>query len=245
MASGIQFRGLNAVMAAYDNNKIIAWSVMYGKMINAKYIGISQHEAREALSQFLIQLRESDTTAVYTLNLYEDLPKSAKIKASLEPDLSYNFIITEDQAPRHARYNEIAQVNQQLLDRITALEAKLVISDEEGDDEEEDGSLGGIISGLVKDPRIQEWIKTKAIGLADKFLSGQAKVLPMSNGQAAKVGGVNQSDPVLINEDQQEKCNQALEILCRCDPNLGDNLLKIARIAENDPGKYQTFAKML
>lgn len=244
MASGIQFRGLDAVMRAYDNNKVIAWSVMYGKLINAKYIGSDAHDAREMLNAFLLQLRESDTTAIYTLNLYEELPKNAKIKPSTEPDLAYNFLITEDQAPRHARYNEIASVNQQLLDRITALEAKKALEEEEEDFEEDENSIGGILGGLLKDERIKEWIKTKAIGFADQFLS-KAKVLPMSNAQPAKVGAVSENDPVLINEDQQAKCNQALEILVRCDANLGDKLLKIAAIAQNDPDKYQMFSKML
>jgi hypothetical protein len=246
MASGIQFRGMDHVMAAYDNNKIIAWAVLYGKLINAKYIGINQHEAREALRIFLTQLKMSDTTAVYTLNLYEDLPKNAKIKASTEPDLAYNFIVVDAEAPRHARYAEITQINSDLQNRITALEARLAIADEDDDDDEDENSVGGIVSGLFKDPRVQEWIKTKAIGLADKFLAGQpAKILPMQTSQAAKVGAVTSDDPILINEDQQDKCNQALEILVRCDPSLGDNLMKIAKIAENDPGKYQMFSKML
>lgn len=245
MASGIQFRGLTSLMAAYDNNKVIAWSVMYGKLVNAKYIGTNQHEAREALRIFLTQLRQSDTTAVYTLNLYEELPKGAKIKASTEPDLAYNFIITEDEAPRHARYAEIVQTNQDLLNRITALEGKLAIADSD-DDDEDDGSIGGIISGMLKDERVKTWLQNKALGLADKLFSTPlpAKVLSMDS-QAAKIGAVTADDPILINEEQQAKCNEALEILCRCDPNLGDNLLKIAKIAENDPGKYQMFSKML
>lgn len=247
MASGIQFRGVASVMKAYDNIKIKAWSVMYGKLINMKYIGTDFHESREALRVFLDQLKLSDTTAVYTLNFYEDLPPKAKIKGSTEPDYAFNFLVCEDEAPRHARYAEIVQVNNDLTNRLTALEAKLSLA-ESDDDYEDDNSLGGIVSGLLKDDRVKEWLKTKALGLADKLFTSAApaKVLSMSNeSKAAAVGSVSMEDPILINEEQQSKCNEALEILCRCDPNLGDNLLKIARMAENDPGKYQMFSKML
>jgi hypothetical protein len=243
--SGVQLRGIEAIMRAYDNIKIVAWSVMYGKNINMKYIGTSFVEAREALRIFLEQLRDSQTTAVYTLNIYEDIPKDKKIRVSTESDYAFNFLVDDTEAPRFQRYRDVDRQLQELMDKNTKLEAKLLAMEEEEDDEPE--GIGAIISGLAKDPAIMEWIKTKALGLADKLFTGtqnnNTKVIPMNH--AAKIGGVTQDDPILINEDQQTKASQAIEILARLDPNLGDNLLKIAKIAENDPGKYAMFSKML
>lgn len=247
--SGVQLRGVNAIMNAYDNIKIVAWSVMYGKNVNMKYIGTDFVEAREALRIFLEQLRDSQTTAVYTLNIYEEIPKDKKIRASTEADYAFNFLVDDTEAPRFQRYRDIDRQLQELMDKNTKLEARILAMQEEDDDDEPQG-IGAIISGLAKDPAVMDWIKTKALGLADKLFSkagvvpgNDAKLIPMN--QAAKVGAITQDDPILINEEQQVKTQEAIEILARCDPNLGDNLLKIAKIAENDPGKYTMFSKML
>jgi hypothetical protein len=243
---GIQFRGKNALLRAYENSHIIAWSVCYGKNLVMKYVGTDENEAREALKIFLDQLEASDTTATYTLRLYEDLPKGAKIKFSTEPDYAFNFIVTEDEAPRYAR-RENTEVTA-LRETVARLEAKIQMDEEDGDDEEDDKSIGGILNGILSDPKIKEWIQTKAIGFADRLLSppppAPANIIDM-NTQAQKIGSVTNDSPVLINEDQQKKCADALDILARCDANLGDNLMKIAKIAENDPGKYSMFSKLL
>jgi hypothetical protein len=243
---GIQARGKTAIMRLYDNAHVIAWSVCYGKNVNMKYAGQDENDARNTLDAFLDQLEASESAAVYTLRLYEQLPKGAIIKYSTEPDYAFNFLIVEDEPPRYGR-------NRDLIDRITKLEAennllknRIEAGGDDGD--EEDRSLGGIISGLLDDERIKTWIKEKAIGWADKMLSAppinQANVIPMNQGPA-KVGAVKDTDPYLVNEEQQVKIQQAIETLARLDPNLGDNLLKIAKIAENDPVKYNMFSKML
>src|ERR1700733_730145 len=91
---GVQFRGVENVLQVYDNLKVQAWSITYGKNINMKFVGESWEEAREALNVFLCQLEASGTNAVYTLNLYEDLKgKATQIKLSTEPDYAFNFVL--------------------------------------------------------------------------------------------------------------------------------------------------------
>ena len=243
--NGVQLRGMGAVLQAFDNLKISPWAVTYGKNINMKYAGASFPESRNTLQAFLQMLKDSDTVAVYTLHVYEDLPKGGKIKLSTEPDYSFNFLVTEDEAPRYARNRELAESNKVLTDRITALEAKLLLQEDEEEDEEP-GSIGAVISGLLSDERVKDWIRTKAIGWADQLLTPpRSNVVPMGNSSAARVGAVSPNDPVLIDEEQQKKMQQAIEVLARVDSVLGDNLLKIAKIAENDPTRYQMLTRMI
>lgn len=239
-AKGVQFRGIVAVMEVYDNLKIIAWAIACDKNINMKFHGNTWEESREALNTFLTQLEKSGTSSVYTLHLYEDLPKGAKIRLSLEPDYSFNFVVLSDEDSRGVYGGRNTAINS-LLDKVTSLEAKLAAREAEleEEDDEEPGGIGAVINGILSDPSVKEWIRTKAIGLADKLISGTpastapANVIPM-NSQPAKIGEVSAEDPVLINQDQAAKIQQALEILARVDPKLGDNLLKLAKIAENE-----------
>lgn len=247
-SQGVQFRGVEAVMAVYDNLKIIAWSITYGKLINMKFVGSNWSEAREALKIFLEQLENSETSSVYTLNLYEDLPKGEKIRISTEPDYSFNFILQANSDPRGLYGGRNTQINT-LLDKVTKLEAQLAIRE---DDDEPDNSIGAILGSIFdfKDPEVVNWIRSKAIGIADKLFAGvslpatHTNVIPM-NTQSAKIGAITAEDPVLVNEEQQKKMQHAMEILARVDPNLGDNLMKLAMIAQNDPGKYTVMSKML
>jgi len=245
-SNGVQLRGVSSIMSAFDNLKIAAWSIMYGRNINMKYAGNNFAESRNTLQGFLDLLKDSDTTAMYTLHIYEDLPKGGKIKLSTEPDYSFNFLVTEEEAPRHARNREILESNRILMDKVTALEARLAAREEDDDDEQPVGSLGAMLSGLLDDDKFKDWIRTKAIGLADKFFNNpqNANVIPMDRA-IGKVGAVTQDDPILINEQQRVKMTEAIEILARVDPKLGDNLMKLAKIAESDPGKYNTMAAML
>lgn len=252
-AQGVQFRGVDSVLEVYDNLKIMAWSITYGKNINMKFVGESWDQAREALRVFLGQLEASSTNAVYTLNLYEELKgKATQIKLSTEPDYAFNFVVFSNENP-NGLYAQRNTATNQLLEKVTKLEAQLALRDnEDEDDEEDDNSIGGILGSIFdfKDPQFKEWVRQKAIGFADKFFSGNgnppppANVIPMQS-TAAKIGGVSAEDPVLIDDVEQKTMQHALEILARLDPKLGSNLMKIAKIAESDPTKYNMFVKML
>ena len=253
-AQGVQFRGNEAVLQVYDNLKVQAWSITYGKNINMKFVGESWDEAREALRVFLDQLEASCTNAVYTLNLYEDLKgKATQIKLSTEPDYSFNFVVFSNENP-NGLYAQRNTATNQLLEKVTRLEAQLAIKEsDEDEDEEPDNSIGAILGSIfdLKDPQFKEWVRQKAIGFADKFFSGTpapaapANIIPMQTSGAAKIGGVSAEDPVLIDKPEQELMQHALEILARIDPKLGSNLMKLAKIAESDPARYTMLAGML
>src|SRR6185437_9960943 len=140
MGKGVQFRAAGALMQAYDNCKIVNWAVLYDKGINCKYSGGDPTESRETLEEFLKLLGQSGTTAIYTLNLYEDLPKGGKILPKTDADYSFNFLLfdafSQEFSPAQRVYSN---TNQLLLDRLTAIEAKLCQEDQEPDEDEPKG----------------------------------------------------------------------------------------------------------
>jgi hypothetical protein len=245
-SKGVQFRGCGQLMQAFDNSKITKWAVFYDKNINCKYQEENWTESRETLRLFLELLSKSGSTAVYTLSLYEDLKKDQKIKASTEADYAYNFTLFDDEMTGNQFYGRRAQESEAMQNRILQLEAKLKLAEEE-DDEEEEGGIGGVINGILGSERFKSWIQDKAFLFADKLIDPKGNVVDMNNnqGKLGKVGAVKDTDPILIDEVQQKRAAEAVEVLARVDPYLGDNLLKIAAIAQSDPAKYKAFAAML
>ena len=245
-SKGVQFRGPGALMNAFDNCKITKWAVFYDKNINCKYQDENWSESRETLSAFLTLLSRSNSTSVYTLSLYEDLKKDQKIKPSTEPDYSYNFTLFDEELTGSPWHNRRSEEQLQMKERIEQLEAKLKLAEQESEYEDEPEGIGAVINGILGSERFKSWIQDKAFYFADRlFDKNPGAVIPMDSGKLGKVGGVKDTDPVLIDEAQTKKAAQAVEVLARVDPHLGDNLLKIAAIAENDPAKYRTLAAML
>jgi hypothetical protein len=244
-SKGVQFRGCGELVQAFDNVKITKWAVFYDKNINCKYQEDNWPESRETLRLFLELLSKSNSTAVYTLCLYEDLKKDQKIKGSTEPDYAYNFTLFDEEMTGSSWHNRRYEEQNKMQDRITQLEAKLKLAEEDNDYEDEDQGIGGVINGILGSERFKTWIQDKAFLFADKLIEPKTNVVHMDSGKLGKVGGVTDQDPVLIDEAQTQKAAQAVEILARVDPYLGDNLLKIAAIAQNDPVKYRAFAAML
>lgn len=247
-SKGVQFRGCGQLMQSFDNCKITKWAVFYDKNINCKYQDDIWTESRETLRLFLELLSQSNSTAVYTLCLYEDLKKDQKIKPSTEPDYAYNFTLFDEEMNGNGWHSRRNDESKEMRERILQLEAKLKLAEEDNEDEDEqEGGIGGVINGILGSERFKSWIQDKAFLFADKLFDPKGNVVDMNSnqGKLGKVGAVKDTDPILIDEVQQQRAAEAVEVLARVDPYLGDNLLKIAAIAQNDPAKYKAFAAML
>jgi hypothetical protein len=99
-----------------------------------------------------------------------------------------------------------------------------------------------MISGILEMPNVKQALSLKLIGLIDK-------IVPMNIGggpRAAAIAGIEgQGIKSLLDADQQQKVQQAVNILCSRDAKLGDHLMGIANIALNDPGQYTMLTGML
>lgn len=262
MAKGVQFRGIPAIMECFDNMNLSAWSLTYDKNIVCKYPSKqtsstpdgSLAESKAQLANILRGLQSGESYAVYTLHLYESIPK-AGIKPSTEPDYSYNFTLFarseyegfNERMPSVVAMNEAKAATQKIIE----LEAKIEAL--QNDDRETDAPSGidGFLGALVTDERFKNKIQDFMFAFADKIFSGspgqqKADVFPMPQvREPAKVGAVSDDSPVLIDQQQHEKLQQAINVLIRIDANLGDNLLKLADKARINPKKYESLVNML
>jgi hypothetical protein len=115
---------------------------------------------------------------------------------------------------------------------IGSLTEKMEASDD--DESPKRSGIAGMLNGMIENPDIQRAIASKIMGWIGVNVParGPAKVAGMA-GQSVLLPG------------QPEKVQQALNILAGCDPELGDHLLGVAKIAQDDPGKYKWIVKML
>lgn len=262
MAKGVQFRGIPAIVECFDNMSLSAWSLTYDKNIICKYPSKqtastaegSGPESREQLVNILKGLTSGESYAVYTLHLYESVPKGG-IKPSTEPDYSYNFTVFErtgsyqefnDSRPSIIALNEANAAKK----KIEILEAKLAALENDDITEDRPGGIEGFLGALVNDERFKNKIQDFVFAFADKIFSAPSNnTAPVHDIQKypnpAAVGSVSTADPILIDEVQHEKLQTAIDILIRIDAKLGDNLLKLAEKANQDKKKYESLVNML
>jgi hypothetical protein len=254
--ASFQFLGRAAVVKAYENmDECIPWSMLQGKQFLFKYEGDSKAEGATQLNSLLTAVMDSSgSEAVYTLRVYEmdtvrKTPKAKiKIYETTPFDGSFNFKLLdpgEEEGPRaRGGYTKVRSLEEQIVglqETVKTLAAKLQHqADQEDQDEEPEQKLGwiaGIAKSLLEDPQIKSVVMGKVANMISS-IGGKAVL----SAPPAKIAG---PDPVPISPEQAEKANQALAVLAQHDPELGDNLLKLASIAEESPGKYQTLISML
>jgi hypothetical protein len=85
-------------------------------------------------------------------------------------------------------------------------------------------------------PGVKQALAMKVVGFVNT-------ILPMGQKQPAQVAGLEQKS--VLQPGQPEKVQQAINLLCTLDPMLGDHLLGVAAIAQNNPGQYSMLVGML
>lgn len=245
----VSFRGVKQVLDAYTMQDMSAWSIWNGKDLMFAYEGDSVTQGGNELRQTLDALREGGSQASYSLKVYEDLPKKAKITSSTPYSraLSFSvFALDGDDNPYQARQNTVIGA---LEARFTAMQedmmGRMLKRMDEDDKKKEEvivekSGIGALLNGLLEMPEIKQAIAMGAVSL-------MSKIMPMNKGALpAKVAGTSQGETVsVLNDDQVGKVQRAIDILCTKDPALGDHLLKVAELATNSPNKYKMFTGML
>jgi hypothetical protein len=240
-ASAVQFRGIENVVDAYKANRMAPFAILCGKTVihTSEDLGNDDiDDGATQLRQFLSLMERGGSEAKYTLQVYK-LREGEEIDSNTPYKRGFNFSLwaAGDLTPYQGRtYSQ----TQALQNRIDQLEAKLAETMTE-DEEDEKWSIGKVLNGFMEMPEIREAIAMGALGLV-------SKVLPIKE-RPAKVAGNdgNQTGQMVsvLTAKQVEKANNAMHILACLDPDLGDNLMKIALIAQNDLAKYKLYTKML
>lgn len=247
-SNATQFKGLDQVLEAYEMNDMAAWSLWNGQDLmfasNAKDIGTGADELRQAIEM----LQKGKSEAAYTLKVYEVAP--GKILSNTPYSRAFKFHLfdgNESRSPQADRANSVmgainsrfeemqATVMERLFDKLDAEDA------EDAKPLKPEGIMG-IVDGLLQNPQIQMAVANK-IGALITGLFG------MTPGPQAIAGipkaGDNNIPAAALSEEQEEKIDQALEILAKVDSQIGDTLLKIAAIARDQPSKYAMYKGLL
>lgn len=215
----VQFRNVNAVVTAYVNREVPAWSIWQGGQFMFKYEGNDIGEGTAMLEETLKVLQQS--AAIYTLKVYEDLGKG-KIKNNTPDDGSFNFRFVEDP------YNVPGNANNELLTELRAL--KLQVEElQNAEPEPEDNPLG-IVGHVLAMPGVSEAVATMVPALIGKIFG--------TNNSPAALAGIPENTGI-HNEAE------ALQVLRAKDPLFEQHIIKLACIARDRPETFVQIVGML
>lgn len=236
--AGVHFKDYNTILEVFKNKKLpyFVLTEMNGKSLLEKNDKESDFEqAEDLLTQILERLasREGGSKAAFQLRLYETLPPGGRITLKTDYDFAYNFTLQAWEESGHVGYN-----NSQ-MSRLLAQQER-ILSKLEGTGEEEEEENAGNVSGLGK--TVDKLLANEALapalgkiaeGAADRILlfldSFMKPKQQLTNGGGA-IAGIPQDATKPFEGSEEEKVQYAIEILKQRVPNLGDTLMKIARM---------------
>lgn len=223
-----------SVLSYYDQYEDAPYTIYAGHKIDEttrrfSYDGDDKIMGRQHLADALASVMSNpDNTNTYLLVINQKKGRKNEIKNAITFQL--NKSVYSQMLPQQMGY-----ANNQLLDEIRSLKSEIAAmkmqqemmeDEEEEDDEPEEENM---LAGFMKNPQVQSMILSQ---LASIF-SPQQKV--------THVAGVLDG----VESEQEEKIDEAIERLKKHDPQLGDDLLKLCEIAENDPMQWKMLLKML
>lgn len=219
------------ILNYYDQYDEAGYSVYAGHKPDQSYCrftytGNDKLLGREKLAEALSSvLSNPDNTNVYLLQILGNKGKKTEVLNSITFQLN--------KAQSIMPYQQVGMVNPNLMNEINALRSEIAALKmkqeiEEDDDEEEEPEEENFLAGLMKSPQVQTMILSQ---LSSLFAPGQ---------KVTHVAGIEETDT-----DQDEKIEEAVERLKKHDSQLGDDLLRLCEIAENDPMQWKMLLKML
>jgi hypothetical protein len=236
IATGV-VQGIDKAIARYEKKGSIYFALYCG---NDKYPVVNGLNGRyEEISECVEEMKEyfeditPDHKKVYSIVWYEGSVKpDAKGKISDIPEGSVKFITSNPEQiqtyidgyqQRQQQY--IGNRDNEILSRISALESSKK-NDDEDDDYENEKPVNALM-GLVQNPDVVNFLVGTVQTIIDRILPPKKTI--------AGIAGIEEST----------KLNQALEILRKHDPNLEDDLMILAEMAENSPLQFKMLLNML
>lgn len=242
-STAVVFRGIAQVLDAYQANDIAPWALIIGNDVFCAFDGSDMEAGRAMLDETLRRLHQGNSRATFDLRVYK-LKGDQEILSNTPHLRAFKFSLyaDSDQTPfEHGRREASLMYDQKFeeMSREIAELKKALAEAEEQDDEEKPSSVNGMLAGILELPNVKQALSLKLLGLIDK-------IVPMNPGGAARpaaIAGIEGSS--LLDYDQQQKVQQAINILCSRDAKLGDHLLSVANIAVTNPAAYTTLIGML
>jgi hypothetical protein len=250
-AKSVQFRDIVSIVSTYKSMDIPCFAVKQGGAINWKYPRkeVTGNETveigAEELLGFLELIEETQSAAIYTLALYEDIPGS-RITEKTPVDLSWNFRLQDIPVSYMAGGHEMYSGGTgRLLDEFRKMGARL---------EQLEKSLGekqenplGMIGELMEYEPLQPIIMALGSKIADLLTSASGgKVGELRRVSGVPTGYGNQADRADTEFDMNDPMiRNALFRLSKHLPDLPQALQQLAKLAEQKPAQFNFYVKML
>lgn len=235
MANKADFVGIENIMQWYETNADLPYySVWQGKLLKFGYNEEDKDKGAVLLNDNLAAYQQGGHNEVLTLKLHPKKEKSGFITDKTPISASANFRVNELQTMGNI-YPYFPQQQSKpnddlILQKLQSIESRLSdIEEEDIEEEEQPQSVGAIFNNLLQNEQIQQAMAGLISGIAMKFLQPKNVVTQLAG----------------IPEEQDEKIATAIDILKKHDSNLGDDLLKLSTIAENDPAQFNFLITML
>lgn len=213
---GVQFKGIEAAVKAFEFKHIDTWAFFQGE--GAKKELFHKGEGSDELREFLTMLKKGGARGKYKLCVYQDL-EPAEVKAVTPHDGCFYFSLHTD---------EDYYGSNDVLTRIHSLEEKVNGTDQDDDDDDDDNPLG-IVGRILEHDAIAPFAPQLISKLIDGIFSPKTPAI-MAHQQYEQAGAVN-GIPRTV--------ESAVDRLRQKDPKLADHLHKLADIAEKNPGQFQ------
>lgn len=259
MAGSIDRRGVTEVIEGFEmfneTSNSPKYSVWQGKnCLKFCYAGENVDEARELLENNLKYVEAARSEAIFTIRLHSSADKDGMISDKTPYYGSFNFKVYSpyDVAPGTPGAT-VPQYVYQANEKIRELEAKI----DKLTTALEQGSVGDVSGKMEKEEFVLALMENPLIqGLAgilmNKLTGTSARTQQRPAGhqqqqqqrpqQSRGLAGVDQS---AREKDQEAKAIDAVNRLYQVDKNIGDNLQKLADMAETNPDKYKMALNLL
>lgn len=223
-----------SVLSYYDQYDDAPYTIYAGHKIDetSRRFSYDQDDkimGRQHLSDALASVMSNpDNTNTYLLVINQRKGKKNEVKNAITFQL--NKSVYSQMMPQQMGY-----ANNALMDELRSLKSEIAAlkmqqdmadyDDEEDDEQQEENMLGS----FMKNPAVQSMIISQ---LANIFGSQQ---------KVTHVAGVLDE----VESEQDEKIDNAIERLKKVDDQLGDDLLLLCEMAENDKMQFNFLLKML
>lgn len=206
------------------------YSVWSGKTLRFSYDGDDKSAGEELLLLNLDMVRELKSSQVLTLKLHNDLFKGTiNDKTHYNASIDFRCVPAEDDAlafsalSYSSAHGEIGRLKDEIKDLKNASQSGIM----------------GYLGPMLENPDVQNMIAGTVIGFLGKLLPGiMPGSAPMMASPAAPQGAAMGSigDPT---EDEAAKLNRDLERLGAQDPDIIEDLGKLADLAEKKPDIFK------
>lgn len=225
------------------------YSLWNGRQIVFSWSDDDISQGKDVLETNLRAFEEQGITDLFVLKLHPSTDKGGFITDKSPVVASLNFRPASQYNPAQMAGQEMHFPRnpgmQRLADEIKELrEAREYQEPAQSDDP---GILGAI-NKILSTPGVAEAVTPLIAGLSGFLLKSMGMPVPDPARSETQIRSESPlSNGVLsgISPDQDDKINQALDILEPLAPELGDDLLRLAALAQKDPAQFKMLLSML